>query len=583
MAVLGAVDAHHLRAGPGRVARLPGARRADGAGRAAGAARRRPGVRHPRAGALGDAGAHRHHRRATVREGVAPGDAGAAPPHPPPPRIGDRGAAAGSLGPVVGGAPAPDRAHGSMPRRALDTSRVAESSPSAPRTSRTAPAPRSPGCSRPVGVPAPRAARPGRAARCSPQRRRQVERNLRRVHGPAFGGAELRRAVTATFDSYGRYFYELFRLPDESAEWIEAHVRCLGIEHVAAAVADGTGAVLALPHLGNWDFAGAWLALQGYRVTVVAEPVEPPELFEWFVETRAASGDAGGAAVAVGRHRGAAGRARQRGGVPALRTATSPATASRSSSSASARRCRAGRRCWRCAAAPRCSPPAATSAPTAATRRTSSNRSRSSAAAGCATTSRGSPRPSRTVSRTSSGSRPPTGTCCNPTGRATARAPDADPRAPGNGMICTGWGGKPGAELRVMLSCPYSLSLFGGRPGAGARAGPGAARARGRRPDRRAVRRPAAGARDHHRRAQHPGAEQRFGGADRHRSGRRPPHPRGAAHVRARRAAPPRAAVARSQPRGAGGHHHPGRRHLPLRPGRAQRLVRDVPPRACGR
>ena len=41
--------------------------------------------------------------------------------------------------------------------------------------------------------------------------------------------------------------------------------------------------MLALPHLGNWDFAGAWLAQQGVTVTVVAEPVEPPELFDWFV------------------------------------------------------------------------------------------------------------------------------------------------------------------------------------------------------------------------------------------------------------------------------------------------------------
>ncbi len=47
-----------------------------------------------------------------------------------------------------------------------------------------------------------------------------------------------------------------------------------------------TALVLALPHLGSWDFAGAWLAGQGYTVTVVAEPLEPPELFDWFVETR---------------------------------------------------------------------------------------------------------------------------------------------------------------------------------------------------------------------------------------------------------------------------------------------------------
>jgi phosphatidylinositol dimannoside acyltransferase len=117
-------------------------------------------------------------------------------------------------------------------------------------------------------------------------RRHQVERNLRRIYGPNFRGAALRRDVTATFDSYGRYFYELFRLADERPEWIREHFGCVGLEHVAAGVAAGRGAVLALPHLGNWDMAGAWLALQGYSVTVVAETVEPPELFEWFVQTR---------------------------------------------------------------------------------------------------------------------------------------------------------------------------------------------------------------------------------------------------------------------------------------------------------
>jgi KDO2-lipid IV(A) lauroyltransferase len=122
------------------------------------------------------------------------------------------------------------------------------------------------------------------------QRRRQVERNLRRIHGPGFGGRELHQAVAATFDSYGRYFYELFMLPTRSRGWIDEHFHCNGIEHIRDAVAQGNGAVVALPHLGNWDFAGAWLAGQGFAVTVVAEPVEPPELFEWFVGTRAQLG-----------------------------------------------------------------------------------------------------------------------------------------------------------------------------------------------------------------------------------------------------------------------------------------------------
>jgi KDO2-lipid IV(A) lauroyltransferase len=128
------------------------------------------------------------------------------------------------------------------------------------------------------------------APRVMARRRAQVERNLRRIHGPGFGGDALRHDVAATFDSYGRYFYELFKLPTYAPAWITDHFVCEGIEQVHDAVAEGRGAVLALPHLGNWDFAGAWLARQGFTVTVVAEPVEPPELFDWFVATRAALG-----------------------------------------------------------------------------------------------------------------------------------------------------------------------------------------------------------------------------------------------------------------------------------------------------
>ena len=65
------------------------------------------------------------------------------------------------------------------------------------------------------------------------------------------------------------------------------------------------------------------------------------------------------------------------------------------------------------------------------------------------------------------------------------------------------------------------------------------------------------------------------------RPGRRPAHARGAPHVRARRAPPPRAAVARAEPRRAGRHHRARRRHVPLGARRPQRLVRDLPARRC--
>ncbi len=138
----------------------------------------------------------------------------------------------------------------------------------------------------PLGRPAARALAQAAGATVMRERMRQVERNLRRIHGEDLRGAKLHQAVAATFDSYGRYFYELFRLPAATRAWIDARFHATGMEHIRAGVAAGNGVVVALPHLGNWDFAGAWLAGQGYRCTVVAEPLQPPELFEWFVETR---------------------------------------------------------------------------------------------------------------------------------------------------------------------------------------------------------------------------------------------------------------------------------------------------------
>jgi KDO2-lipid IV(A) lauroyltransferase len=119
---------------------------------------------------------------------------------------------------------------------------------------------------------------------------RQVERNLERVHARPLTTGARTRAVAGTFNSYGRYFYELFRLPGATPEWLEANTEDEGFEHIRAAMSGGSGVVLALPHLGNWDFAGAWLAAQGVTVSVVAEPLDPPELFDWFVRTRAALG-----------------------------------------------------------------------------------------------------------------------------------------------------------------------------------------------------------------------------------------------------------------------------------------------------
>jgi lauroyl/myristoyl acyltransferase len=141
-----------------------------------------------------------------------------------------------------------------------------------------------------VGEPAARAI--GRMlSRAMPQRRAMAARHLNRASGGRLTGRALDRAVSAAFDSYARYWLEMFRLPSELRREIDRRFRVDGYEHIETALQAGHGVILALPHLGGWEWAGAWAhAVKGLSLLVVVEPVEPPELFDWFVRVRKAMG-----------------------------------------------------------------------------------------------------------------------------------------------------------------------------------------------------------------------------------------------------------------------------------------------------
>jgi lauroyl/myristoyl acyltransferase len=120
----------------------------------------------------------------------------------------------------------------------------------------------------------------------SPERRAIIQRHLKRVN-PALSGLALRRAVQEAFDSYARYYIESFRLPTLSRRTVDRGIVIDGFQHVLDGLDKGNGVILALPHLGGWEWAGRWVTDQGHKMTVVVEAIEPPELFDWFVELRA--------------------------------------------------------------------------------------------------------------------------------------------------------------------------------------------------------------------------------------------------------------------------------------------------------
>lgn len=116
-------------------------------------------------------------------------------------------------------------------------------------------------------------------------KRSMIERHLRRVN-PDHSTFSIRLQSQQAFDSYMRYYAESFRLPSLSKKYVDKHFSVDGYEHLEAALAKGKGVIAALPHLGGWEWAGRWIADRGQKITVIVEPLQPPELFEWFAKLR---------------------------------------------------------------------------------------------------------------------------------------------------------------------------------------------------------------------------------------------------------------------------------------------------------
>ena len=126
-------------------------------------------------------------------------------------------------------------------------------------------------------------------ARAMKQNRSMVMRHLQRVD-PSLSGNRLQVATQQAFASYTRYYLETFRLTSLSKQQIALGHHVEGFQHIEDSSAKGKGTILALPHMGGWEWSGRWLIDQGYQLTAVVERLENTELFEWFVEMRSKYG-----------------------------------------------------------------------------------------------------------------------------------------------------------------------------------------------------------------------------------------------------------------------------------------------------
>ncbi|MER5849941.1 phosphatidylinositol mannoside acyltransferase [Streptomyces sp. NPDC002012] len=114
----------------------------------------------------------------------------------------------------------------------------------------------------------------------------RLESNLARVV-PGASPARLAALSKAGMRSYMRYWMESFRLPTWSPARIKASIDVTDAHRLTGGLDTGRGVILALPHLGNWDLAGAWVTTDlKVPFTTVAERLKPETLYDRFVAYR---------------------------------------------------------------------------------------------------------------------------------------------------------------------------------------------------------------------------------------------------------------------------------------------------------
>jgi len=118
-------------------------------------------------------------------------------------------------------------------------------------------------------------------------RRRMASKHMARV---LEDGTDPTTASRRVMQSYGRYFAEALWARGDKVPGILKKTTVEGLDRVIAARDAGTGAIYALPHMGNWEAAAPVSVSIGVPVVAVAEALPNGRITEWFTAMRAEFG-----------------------------------------------------------------------------------------------------------------------------------------------------------------------------------------------------------------------------------------------------------------------------------------------------
>jgi KDO2-lipid IV(A) lauroyltransferase len=122
-------------------------------------------------------------------------------------------------------------------------------------------------------------------------RRKEAMRRIRLVLGPGISGSDARRIAWRSWRNVVFSAVELLRERRMTREWIRSVADCgEAMDALARHAAAGKGAILACPHMGNWELAAVACHLHGIPIFSIAAPQKNPLTDNYINRLRRAPG-----------------------------------------------------------------------------------------------------------------------------------------------------------------------------------------------------------------------------------------------------------------------------------------------------
>jgi Kdo2-lipid IVA lauroyltransferase/acyltransferase len=119
---------------------------------------------------------------------------------------------------------------------------------------------------------------------------REAVRRIRLVLGEQVAAKQARRIAWISLRNLFLNVVEILRFPVMTSDWLDAHVDTSGVDFIRERWKGENGAILAVPHMGNWDLAGVGAHMMGLPIFFLARRQKNPLTDEYLNRLRGVTG-----------------------------------------------------------------------------------------------------------------------------------------------------------------------------------------------------------------------------------------------------------------------------------------------------